>query len=186
MSRSKHGPAAGAPGGATPRPTKLLPPEFIRLQRGELHALFNLAGHELAGSVYLLLIAGSVFKGKHAGEFLGSYARLQALLRPPRPERGQWAPPPTLKRVRGAIDALQAAGLVHRDAEANQAQGQLRLQLTLRGTDAKSRADEDRTTRHAIKANQPRPATGIPADVRAKLAEAAQSLRRAPRIKGQG
>lgn len=173
MARSKHGPAAGAPGGAVPRPTRLHAPTFIRLQQEELHRLWNIAGHELAGSTYLLLIGGSVFKGKHAGEFLGSYARLQALLRPPRPERGQWAPPPTLKRVRGAIDALQAAGLVHRDAESNQAQGQLRLYLTLRAA-AQPAAKPART------------APGVPAAVREKLKEVRESLSLVQPIKRQG
>lgn len=171
---SKHGPAAGAPGGATPRLTRLLAPTFIRLQQDELDALFNRTGHELAGSVYLLLIGGSVFKGPEAGQFLGSYARLQALLRPPRPERGQWAPPPTLKRVRGAIAALEAAGLVHRDAEANQAQGQLRLHLTLR------------TPKKPTAKVVPLKAPGVPPEVRAKLAEARQAITRARTIKGQG
>lgn len=132
-SRSQYGPAAGAPGGATPKLTRLRPPTYLRLSGPELDALWNRTGHELAGSLYLLLIGGSVFSGKKAGEFLGSYARLQALLRPPQPERGQWAPPPTLKRVRGALAALEAAGLVARDAAANQAQGQLRLRLVMRG-----------------------------------------------------
>jgi hypothetical protein len=129
MSRSQYGPAAGAPGGADPKPTRLRAPKFLRMSGAELDALWNRTGHELAGSLYLLLIGGSVFTGKHAGEFLGSYARLQALLRPPKPERGQWAAAPTTKRVRGALAALEAAGLVERDAADNQAQGQLRLRL---------------------------------------------------------
>lgn len=127
-----YGPAAGASGGPTPRPTRLKAPKFIRLGFNELHALYNLTGHELAGSIYLLLVGGSVLAGKHAGEFLGSYARLQSLLRPPKPERGQWPAPPTLKRVRTALAALEQAGLVGRDAEANQAAGQLRLRLLMR------------------------------------------------------
>lgn len=135
-----YGPAAGASGGPTPKPTRLRPPQFVRLTGAELDALWNRTGHELAGSLYLLLIGGSVLAGKHAGEFLGTYARLQALLRPPRPERGQWAAPPTLKRVRGALAALEAAGLVARDAVANEAQGQLRLILPHRtGVGTRSR-----------------------------------------------
>lgn len=173
MTRAKYGPAAGAPGGAAPRLTRLLAPTFIRLSQEELNLLWNVTGHELAGSVYLLLIGGSVFKGKHAGEFLGSYARLQALLRPPKPERGQWAAAPTAKRVRGAVDALEAAGLVHRDAAANQAQGQLRLHLTLRGAPKPV-------------AKPARKAPGMPADVRAKLQEAREALSHARSIKGQG
>lgn len=129
LTRSKFGPAAGASGGAVPKPTRLVPPTYVRLGGPELDALWNRTGHELAGSLYLLLIGGSVFKGPQAGQFLGTYARLQALLRPPKPERGQWAAPPTLKRVRTALDALEGAGLVERDATNNQAQGQLRLTL---------------------------------------------------------
>lgn len=173
MTSKKQKPAAGAKGGATPRVTRLQAPTFLRLQQDELNALWNRAGHELAGSVYLLLIGGSVFKGPQAGEFLGSYARLQALLRAPQPERGQWAPPPTVKRVRGAIAALEAAGLVHRDADANQAQGQLRLYLTLR-----------QPAKPVAKA--PTKAPGVPAEVRKKLAEAREAITRARTIKGQG
>lgn len=128
--RSSHfGPAAGASGGPEPKPTRLRAPSFVRLTQPELDALWNRTGHELAGSLYLLLIGGSVFKGHEAGTFLGSYARLQSLLRPPKPERGQWPAPPTMKRVRTAIAALESAGLVARDHAANEAQGQLRLQL---------------------------------------------------------
>lgn len=129
MTRSKFGPAAGASGGAVPKPTRLVPPTYLRLSAQELDALWNRTGHELAGSLYLLLIGGSVFKGPQAGQFLGTYARLQSLLRPPKPERGQWALPPSLKRVRTALAALEGAGLIERDATNNQAQGQLRLTL---------------------------------------------------------
>jgi hypothetical protein len=131
---SQYGTGAGRPGGRDPFPTRLKAPKFIRLTEPELSALFNRTGHELAGSVYLLLLAGSVLDMRHssAGEFLGSYPRLQALLRPPKPERGQWAPAPTAKRVRGALDALEAAGLIGRDKDANKAQGQLRLRLLMR------------------------------------------------------
>lgn len=131
-SGSHFGPAAGESGGAMPKPTRLKAPNFIRLGAAELDALWNRTGHELAGTVYLLLIAGSVFTGKRSGEFLGSYARLQALCRPPKPERGQWAPPPSRKRMRSALAALEAAGLIVRDADDNQAQGQLRLRLVHR------------------------------------------------------
>lgn len=171
--RSKFGPAAGASGGAVPRITRLVPPAFIRLTGPELDALWNRTGHELAGSLYLLLIGGSVFKGPQAGQFLGSYARLQALLRPPKPERGQWAPPPTLKRIRTALDALEGAGLVGRDHSANQAQGQLRLQLL------------HRTPATALP-KPARKAPGVPADVRAKLQQAREAITRAQTIKRQG
>jgi hypothetical protein len=126
---SQFPPAAGASGGPQVRPTRLRAPSFLRLSGPELDALWNRAGHELAGSIYLLLIGGSVFAGKYAGTGLATYAQLQALCRPPRPERGQWAPPPTLKRVRTALAALESAGLVARDGESNAMQGQLRFRL---------------------------------------------------------
>ena len=129
MTRSQFGPAAGASGGAPVKQTRLRPPKYLRLTEPELDALWNRAGHELAGSVYLLLIGGSVFSGKRAGEFLGSYARLQALLRVPKPERGQWPLPPSTKRLRNALQALESIGLIGRDRQANQAQGQLRCWL---------------------------------------------------------
>lgn len=137
MARSQYGPAAGASGGRAPYVTRLRPPAFLRLGQAELDALFNRTGHELAGSLYLLLLGGSVLAGKDAGTFLGSYARLQALLRPPKPERGQWPAAPSLKRVRTALAALESAGLVGRDHAANAAQGQLRLQLLHRVSTAR-------------------------------------------------
>lgn len=170
MSRSQHGPAAGASGGAPTRPTRLRAPKFVTLQQEELNLLWNVARHELAGSLYLLLIGGSVFKGPERGQFLGSYARLQELLRPPKPERGQWAPLPSLKRVRTCLASLEAVGLVHRDESGNQAQGQLRLQLTLRGA----------------KPPTVKVAPGVPAAVREKLAAARDALTRVRTIKGQG
>lgn len=159
-----------------PKITRLVPPAFVRLTGAELDALWNRTGHELAGSLYLLLIGGSIFKGPQAGQFLGSYARLQALLRPPKPERGQWALPPTLKRIRTALAALEGAGLVWRDPTNNQAQGQLRLTLL------------HRAAAPAVTAKPPkaRKAPGVPADVREKLAAARQALTRAQTIKGQG
>jgi hypothetical protein len=174
VSRSKFGPAAGASGGAAPLPAKRLHvPEFLRYTRAEMHAVVNLAGHELAGSLYLLLCIGSVFKGPTAGEVLTTYAHLQAALRPPQPERGKWAPAPTLKRVRTALAALETVGLMHRDTERNAAQGQLRLYLSMRQA-AKPTA------------KVPRKAPGIPADVRAKLNEAREALSHARPIKRQG
>lgn len=124
-----YGPAAGATGGPQVKPTRLKPPKYIRLSEPELDALWNRAGHELAGSLYLLLIGQSVFRGKYAGEVLTKYAILQSLLRVPKPERGQWPAAPTTKRVRIALAALEAAGLVGRDCQANEAQGQLRCWL---------------------------------------------------------
>lgn len=177
MTRSKYGPAAGASGGPALLPAKRLHvPEFLRYTREEMHAIVNLAGHELAGSLYLLLCIASVFKGPTAGEVLTKYATLQAALRPPRPERGQWAPAPTLKRIRTALAALEAVGLVHRDTDRNAAQGQLRMYLTLRQP-AKPTATVPKP---------PRKAPGMPAEVRAKLDEARQALSHARPIKGHG
>lgn len=173
MARSNFGPAAGASGGATPLPAKRLHvPEFLRYTRQEMHAIVNLAKHELAGGLYLLLCIGSVFKGPTAGEVLTTYAHLQAALRPPKPERGKWAPEPTLKRVRTALAALEAVGLVHRDTERNAAQGQLRLYLSMR---------------QAAKpvARPAKKAPGVPVAVREKLASAREALTRAQPIKRQ-
>lgn len=127
-----HGPAAGASGGRDPFPTRLRAPAFLRFTQQELDALYNRSGGGLALGLYLVLCGGSVFKGPTAGEVLTTYGFLQGLLRAPKPERGQWAAPPSLKTVRTALAALESAGLVHRDAERNASQGQLRLYLTLR------------------------------------------------------
>jgi hypothetical protein len=115
-----------------PKPTRLKAPLYARLSGAELHALYNLAGHELAGSTYLLLIGQSVLNGKYAGHVLTSYPTLQSLLRPPRPERGQWPAAPSLKRVRTCMEALERAGLIDRDKGWNKVGKQLRCRLTLR------------------------------------------------------
>lgn len=130
MSRAQYGPAAGSPGGRSVLPPKMHnPPDYIRLTKPELHALINVARHELAIGVYVILITGTVFGGKYAGTGAGHYQSLQALLRPPRPEKGQWAPAPSRKRLRTCLDALEAAGLLGRDKASNQAQGEFRYWL---------------------------------------------------------
>lgn len=170
MTRSKYGPAAGASGGAPVRPAKTLwCPDFLAWQKPEIHAVLNLAGHELAGSLYFLLCVGSTFKGPTAGEVLTTYAHLQAALRPPKPERGQWVPAPTLKRVRTALAALEGAGLVHRDAERNAAQGQLRLYLSMRQAKKPT----------ATVPKSPKKKSPAAVEALAKLAEVTKALKRA-------
>ncbi len=128
MSRSKFGPAAGAPGGPAPRLTRMRAPEYLKQQRLELEAKWS-TGNPIALMAYDFIVAGSDFK---TGEFLGSYARLISLCTRPAPERGRPPKGPSYKQMRIAIDDLIAVGLVVR-GEQNEAQGQLRLRLLMRG-----------------------------------------------------
>lgn len=120
---TRNRPAAGASGGAAPLPATYFVPDFLRLDRFELDAIYHRLRDPLAGHLYLLIRGHCVFE---TGEFLGAYARLMELCTPPQPERGPRRKGPSLEMVRRALRDLVAAGLVTR-GEDNQAQGQLRL-----------------------------------------------------------
>lgn len=124
-SRSQYGPAAGAKGGPAPRLAAMDVPDFLRLDKGELHHLLALLRDPLLTHVYFVLVANSVFK---TGEFLGTYARLMDLCTPPAPERGRRRPGPTYKQLRRVVDDLVRFKLARR-GEFNESQGQLRLHL---------------------------------------------------------
>jgi hypothetical protein len=115
-----------------PKPTRLKAPKFATLSGAELHRLFNVAGHELAGSTYLFLLGQSVLAGKYKGYVHTSIDTLRSLLRPPKPEKGQWPAAPSVQRVRTCLSALEKAGLIERDAAQNAALKQLRMWLTQR------------------------------------------------------
>lgn len=123
-------PAAGASGGPAPLPTDFHAPEFLRLDRAELVTLLQRIRDPLAVHVYLLVLGYGVFE---TGEFLGSYARLQELCRPPQPPRGQWRRGPSMKALRNAVTRLVDAHLLVRGST-NEAQGQLRLRAYPRKT----------------------------------------------------
>ena len=125
MATSKrNAPAAGASGGRAPLPATFFPPRFSNLD-SELPLLVNLKD-PVAGWIYVLIKSHCVFK---TGEFLGSYARLMALMTPDKPERGKQRSGPSYKTVRRCIDDLEKIGLLKRSTS-NEAQGQLRLWLT--------------------------------------------------------
>jgi hypothetical protein len=133
VSRYPFPQSAGASGGPPVRPSKnYRAPPYLRFSQQETERIINVAKHELAGSVYLVLCSLSTLAGKYAGHCLTSYPNLEAVLRPPKPEKGQWPKGPSRKRLRTCLAALETAGLIERDAAANQAQGQLRCVLTLR------------------------------------------------------
>lgn len=188
-SRSKYGPAAGAKGGAAPIDTpRQFAPEFLTLTHTEWDALWNKTGNALAERLYPRLAARAVFKGPRKG-FVESaagnpltYAHLIAVLRGPRPEKGQWPLGPTLKQIRTALDALEGAGLVHRDRSDNQAQGLLHLFLP-------HRADASAAERAQLRRKVARPAKPVQSDqvrdVREQLKNAAEALRVSARPKGQ-
>lgn len=126
--RSQYGPAAGAKGGAKPRLAALRVPSFIRLDAGELAALYDVFRDPLVSHVFTLLAIGADFT---SGELLTTYARLMDLCTPPRPQNGPRRPGPSYKQLRRAIDDLVATGLVVR-GDFNESQGQLRLYITPR------------------------------------------------------
>lgn len=184
MTRSHYGPAAGASGGAAPLPVpRQFAPEFLTLSHVELDALWNRTGSALAERLYLRLTGRAVFKGRRKGWVEGAsgspltYAWLQAVLRGPKPQQGQWPCGPTLKQVRTALDALEAAGLVRRDRGSNQAQGQLQLFLPHR---ADASAAERAQLRRDLDAQRPRPKR-LTADVREQLKNATDALRASAR-----
>jgi hypothetical protein len=127
--RARYDSAAGTRGGAVPLPAEIFVPEYLRFDRFELIELLAKLRYPLATHVYFLILAHGGFQ---TGEFLGGYARLMELCRPPAPPIGRPLPGPTYKQLRTAIDLLEAAHLIRRNALANQHQGQLRLRATPR------------------------------------------------------
>lgn len=138
---TRHGPAAGAPGGAPPRLAKLHTPEYLRLDKGELSTVLDMLRDPLVSHVFLLLQAFSDFS---TGEFLGTYARLMDLCTPPEPERGKRREGPSYKQLRRAVDDLVAVGMAAR-GETNETQGQLRLYLAPRASNGKSKLSSARS-----------------------------------------
>lgn len=138
---TKHGPAAGSPGGAAPRLAKLHVPQYLRLDQGELQTTLDVLRDPLVTHVFLLMQAFSDFK---TGEFHGTYARLMDLCTPPAPERGRRRPAPSYKQLRRAVDDLVAIGMARR-GETNESQGQLRVYLAPRDRNAKSTATPTRS-----------------------------------------
>lgn len=138
---TRHGPAAGAPGGAQPRLAKLHTPDYLRLDKGELHTLLDMLRDPLVTHVFALLQAFSDFK---TGEFLGTYARLMDLCTPPAPERGKRRAGPTYKQLRRVVDDLVAIGMAAR-GETNETQGQLRLYLAPRASGGQSKLSSARS-----------------------------------------
>lgn len=130
MARAKHAPAAGSSGGRAPYETDVYVPDWLRLDRAELHVLLSVIRDPLAVHVYMLVLTNGVFT---TGEFLGSYARLMELCRPPQPARGRWAPGPSYKQLRTAVDKLVDHHLLRRGSS-NESQGQLRLKAYPRKT----------------------------------------------------
>ncbi len=114
---------------------RILTPPFLVLVDDELRAIWNRTGNPvLCRAVYELLCFASTLDqaDPKCGHFLTYYRDLEPKLRGPKPERGQWAAGPTRKQVRGAIDQLEAAGLVWRDHQANADLQQLRGVLLVR------------------------------------------------------
>ena len=122
---------------ATAKPTvkaKTLPasfktPNFARLDKVEIHYLFNVLRDATTAYIYLLIKMHADYK---TGEFCnGTYKRLIELATPPKPERGRGLPGPSLEQVKRAVCDLISVGLLSRDAESNAAQGMLRLQVVV-------------------------------------------------------
>lgn len=146
MARSQYGPAAGASGGAPVREADAWAPEFLRYDRAELQPLLHLKCRT-TWAVYSLIVLHSQFD---TGEFLGGYARLIALLTPPKPRRGPAQEGPTMWEVRRAVDKLVKAHLVRRGAT-NEEQGQLRLFCHPRDEEAARRKRAKKAAMEALK-----------------------------------
>jgi hypothetical protein len=190
LTRSQYGPAAGAKGGATVLPMpRQYAPEFLTFTHAELEALWNKAGNGLAERLYPRLAGRAAFKGPRKGWVESAtghpltYAHLQAVLRPPKPEKGQWPLGPSLKQIRTALDALEAAGLIVRDRNRNQAQGLLQLFLPHRADG--SAAERAQLRREVNGRAKPKPASAVQRDAREHLKLAAEALRVPARLNGQ-
>lgn len=120
-----------------PLPVTLFAPEFIRFDQVELSKLLNQLRDPLCIALYFLICTQCNFK---TGELITNYPRLIELCTPPAPERGRRMAAPTLKQVRRALDWLQAARLVLRNLEANEAQGTLRLRVRARDATPRKKA----------------------------------------------
>lgn len=99
-------------------------PDFLLLHQREMRAALN-TGCRTCMALMWIIALHSDFK---TGWFLGSYARLQALMTPPRPERGPQPEGPSLKEVRTAVDKLIQAEVLWRDPS-NLHNKQLRLRI---------------------------------------------------------
>lgn len=135
-------------------PATLFVPEFLFLEHEELRVLLHVLRDPLATHVHMLLLTHSNFA---TGEFLGGYHRLMELCTPPQPERGKRRPGPSLEQLRRVVRDLIEHALVMRNAAANAAQGQLRLQLKPR--DQKAASGELHNRKDNRDAKGPKPAS---------------------------
>lgn len=117
-----------------PLPATVTVPDFLLCHGRELKTTLNDLCDSTCTHLLMLIICHSDFK---TGWFLGSYARLQALSTPPKPEQGRRRDGPTLKEIRSALERLIAAGVVWRDAS-NLHNKQLRLRVWPRDVKAAS------------------------------------------------
>lgn len=136
----------------TSLPATMFCPEFLFLSHDELRILFNVLRDPLATQAYQLMLMHSNFQ---TGEFLGGYHRLMELCTPPQPQAGKRRPGPSLQQLRRVVGDLIAEGLVSRDAAANAAQGQLRLQLRPRDQKAASSELHNRDYNRVAKGPKP-------------------------------
>lgn len=117
-----------------PLPVTLFAPLYLRLDQVELQVLLNKCRDPITVHIFLLIASQCDFQ---SGELITNYPRLIELCTPPQPERGRRLPAPTLWQVRRAVEWLIEGGVVKRNAQANEAQGMLRLRV--RPRDAKPR-----------------------------------------------
>jgi hypothetical protein len=153
-------------------PATLFVPDFLFLEHEELRVLLHVLRDPLATHVHMLLLTHSNFA---TGEFLGGYHRLMELCTPPQPERGKRRPGPSFEQLRRVVRDLIENALVMRNAAANAAQGQLRLQLKPR--DQKSSSVELHNRKDNRDAKGPKPAS-----MRVPKASGTDS----PQVKAQG
>lgn len=112
-----------------PLPATIFTPDYIRFEGVELQPLLNGLRDPLCVHLFFLIVTQADFK---TGHLVTNYARLIELCTPPQPERGRRMTAPTLKQVRRALDWLEGANLLKRNAEENAAQGMLKLSVRRR------------------------------------------------------
>ncbi len=121
-----------------PLPSGVRAPKFVTLLQRELVTLLHVDRTAAAMQVYMLLLCISDFK---TGQILTSYDYLEEMTQPPKREKGGRRGGLSRDQIRRIVARLIEYGLVKRNAQSNEAQGQLRLYVRkLENTTTKNHA----------------------------------------------
>lgn len=107
-----------------PKPSGLRAPRFITLTQREIVTLLHVDRGGRALQIYMLLLCISDFK---TGQILSSYDYLEDMTNEPMREKGGRRKQFSRDQIRRIVARLIEYGLVKRNAQSNEAQGQLRL-----------------------------------------------------------